>query len=133
RELSAALHRHRRWNGDDLIDEIHIDGVTGEFGNEIGTPTLDRVRFPGWMPRRWRAVRVSLLGRFAGDHRRIGRFRQNDLYVRALLGEHTSNALQSAAGSEAGHPVIEPPAGEVVHDLSRCRARVIIRVRFTLE
>ena len=91
------------------------------------------MRLPRGVTRRGRAIGVSLLRRLARHHRSVGRFGKNDLHLRALLGEHTPDAFQSAAGSEASHPIVQPLAGEIVDDLARRRTRVVIGIRFVLE
>ena len=80
-----------------------------------------------------RAVRVALLSGSAREHGRVGGLADHDLRCRPLLGEHTRNALERAAGAEAGDPVIEPLAGEVGEDLGRRGPRVHVGVGLVLE
>ena len=49
------------------------------------------------------------------------------------LREHAPDALQRAAGAVAGHPVVEPLAGEIVDDLARGGARMHVGVGLVLE
>ena len=71
--------------------------------------------------------------RAAGEHRRVGRLADNDLGVGPLLGQHARDAFERAAGAEAGDPVVELLALEVVDDLARGGARMHVGIGFVLE
>ena len=67
------------------------------------------------------------------QHRRVRRLADDDLGVRPFLAEHARDALERAAGAEAGHPVVEPLAGEIVDDLARRGARMHVGIGLVLE
>ena len=112
---------------------MHVDRIAGQFRDEIRAPALHRMRLEGRVRRGRRAVGVALLRHAAVEQRRIGRLADDDLRVRPLLGQHARDALERAAGAEAGDPVVEPLAGEIVDDLARGGARVHVGIGLVLE
>ena len=132
---SSLLQRMASAPGDrqDAVDQFHIDRVAGELRNEVGRPALHRVRLETRMRRRRRPVGQPLLLDPGFEQRRIGRLADNDLRLRALLSQHAADALQRAAGAVAGHPEVEPVAGEVVDDFARGGAGMEVRIGFVLE
>src|SRR6266568_2274976 len=67
------------------------------------------------------------------NHRCVGGLRQNHLDLGPLPGENTTDTLERAAGSETRNPIVQPLSSEIVDDLSRRRARVVVGVCFVLE
>jgi hypothetical protein len=133
RQLPAPLHRLGGGHGDHPVHLLRLDRVARELGEEVGTPALDRMRLPGGVPRRGRAVGVPLLGSSARDDRRVRRLGQHDPGLRTLLRQHPGDALERPAGAEPRHPIVQPSAGEVVHNLPGGGAGVEVGIGLVLE
>jgi hypothetical protein len=120
-----AVHR------DDAVDQAA--SVLDQLGDEVGADALDRVG-PG---HRVAAARQAVLGPrlldAAGEDRRVVGLDDDDPGPRGSRLEHAGDALERAAGAEAGDPVVEPELGEVLQDLDRRRARVDLGVGLVLE
>src|SRR6185312_7469534 len=133
RQRLRAFHRVRAGHRQYAVDRFLVDRLAGDARDEVGRPALHRVRLEGRMGLGRRAVGIARLRLAGGEHRRIGRFADDDLRFRPLAAQHARDAGQRAAGAEAGHPVVELLALEVVDDLAPGRALVHVRVGLVLE
>ena len=133
RELLAVANGVGARDRQDAIDQFHIHGVPGQLRNEVRRPALHRVGLETRMRRRGRPVGQPLLLDPGLEQRRIRRLADDDLRVGALRSQNAADALQRAAGAVAGHPEIEPVAGEVVDDFARGGAGMEVRIGFVLE
>src|SRR5258706_16176915 len=91
------------------------------------------MRIPRRMALGRRAIGVSVLFCTAREHRRIGGLAHDDFRLRTFLPKPAAHTLERAACAEAGDPIVETLAGEIIDDLSGPRFRVEIRVRLVLE
>ena len=134
RQLAAVAQRVGVRDAHDLVDQLEVDRIAGDLRDVVRRPALHRVR----LERRdadseRRAVLAPLLRNAGGQHRRLVRLAHDDLGVRHLLAQHAADALERAAGAEAGDPIIELLALEIVDDLARRGARMVFRVGLVLE
>ena len=70
-QLFTPVHRIGARNCQDAIDQAHVDAVTRQLWNEVGTPSLHWVRLKRRMRCHWAAVHLSLLCYATGEHWRI--------------------------------------------------------------
>ena len=80
-----------------------------------------------------RTVRFAVLSDSAAQHRRVVGFTDDDLRFGTLLLQHPGHALQGAARSEAGDPVVESFAIEVGEDLLRGRSGMDLGIGLVIE
>ena len=103
------------------------------FGMKSGVQPCIGCGLKAGMRRRRRAVGIARLLDAAAEELRILRLTDDDSGLGPLLGEHPRDALQRSAGAVAGHPIVEPLAGEIVDDLARRGARMDVGVGLVLE
>src|SRR5262249_17001295 len=124
RQILACLHRFRSWNLDDLGELVFVYRIARDLRNEVGRPALHWMGLPRRMRLGGRAIAIGGLALAARQRRRVRRFADYDLGVRAFLAQHTRNAGERPARAITRHPVIEPVAPEILDDLARRRAFV---------
>ena len=112
---------------------MQIHRFCSQLRNEIGRPTLHRMRFEGRMCCGRRAVRVALLGEPAAQKGCVLRLAHNDPHLRTLSRQYARNAFERAPCAIAGDPVIKRLSGKIGNDLTRCGARMRVRISIILK
>ncbi len=132
-EFAAARDGVGVGNADELADDFYVDGVAGEFGDEVRAPTLLGMRLPGGMAGGGGSIGIAGLLDAARQHRSVIGFADDDFSVGALFGEDAGDAFEGSSGAEAGDPVVEALAGEIVEDLAGGGAGVHVGVGFVFK
>jgi hypothetical protein len=81
----------------------------------------------------WRSVGISILSHTASKYRSVVGFADDHFCCRAFLLQDTRNALERAARSNTGNPIIERDVVEIVEDFLRRRSGMKVRIGFVFE